>query len=118
MDNEILFTTAGLIDFLRQIDELSDKNISIDETGESLTITIGDSVYGIDSNKIEDVKVPDEVVEEVAGITDEAYAELGEDGVEIDNPSEEPVEGGLIKEVLKTLAVGGLVRLTGKLLGK
>ena len=30
----------------------------------------------------------------------------------------EVVEGGIIKEALKTLAIGGLVRLTGKLVGK
>jgi len=116
-NNEILFTTAGLLDFLRQIDELSDKDISIDETGSTIVVTIGESAYEIDTNQASDVEVPDEVVEEVADVADEAYAELGEDGVEIDNPEEEPVEGGIISELLKTLAVGGMVRLTGKVLG-
>lgn len=116
-NNEILLTPAALLDFLRQIDELSDKDISLDETGSTITVTIGDSVYGIDLNRAEEIEVPDEVVDEVSGVADEAYAELGEEGVEIDNPDEEPIEGGLLKEVLKTLAVGGLVRLTGKLLG-
>ena len=117
-NNEILFTTAGLIDFLRQIDEISDKDISIDESGSSLKVMIGDSTYGIDLSQAEDIEVPDEVVEEVSEVADEAYAELGEDGVELDNPEEEPVEGGILSEALKTLAVGGLVRLTGKILGK
>lgn len=117
-NNEILFTTAGLLDFLQQIDELSDKDISIDETGSTITVTIGDSSYGIDTNNAADIEVPDEIVDEVSDVADEAYAELGESGVEIDNPEEEPVEAGLISEALKTLAVGGLVRLTGKLLGK
>lgn len=116
-NNEILLTPAALLDFLRQVDELSDKDISIDESGNSLAVTIGSSVYGIDLNKAEDIEVPDEVVEEVSEVVDEAYAELGEDGVEIDNPEEEPVEGGIISEALKTLAIGGLVRLTGKVLG-
>lgn len=117
-NNEILFTTAGLLDFLRQIDELSDKDISIDETGSTITVTIGDSSYGIDTNSASDVEVPDEVVEEVSDVADEAYAELGEDGVEFDESDEEVVEGGILSEALKTLAIGGLVRLTGKLLGK
>ena len=117
-NNEILLTPAALLDFLRQIDELSDKDISLDETGSTLTVTIGESTYGIDTNVAEDIEVPDEVVEEVADVADEAYAELGESGVEIDNPDEEPIEGGLIKEFLKTLAVGGMVRLTSKMLGK
>lgn len=117
MNDEILLTPAALLDFLRQIDELSDKDISLDETGSTITITIGGSVYGIDLNRAEEIEVPDEVVDEVSDVADEAYAELGEEGVEIDNPDEEPIEGGILKEVLKTLAVGGLVRLTGKLLG-
>lgn len=117
-NNEILLTPAALLDFLRQVEELSDKDIDLSETGNSLTVTIGNSTYDIDLNKAEDVEVPEEVIDEVSDIADETYAELGEDGVEIDNPDEEPVEGGLITEALKTLAVGGLVRLTGKLLGK
>lgn len=116
-NNEILFTTAGLLDFLRQIDELSDKDISVDETGSTIIVTVGESAYEIDTKQAEDIEVPDEVVEEVADVTDEAYAELGEDGVDVDNLDEEPVEGGIISELLKTLAVGGMVRLTGKVLG-
>ena len=116
-NNEILLTPAALLDFLRQVEELSDKDITIDETGNSLTVTIGNSTYGIDLDRAEDIEVPDEVVEEVAEVADEAYAGLGEDGVEIDNPDEEIVEGGILSEALKTLAIGGLVRLTGKVLG-
>ena len=117
-NNEILFTPAGLLDFLRQIDELSDKDISVDETGSTLTVTIGESSYGIVLDQAQTVEAPDDVVDEVAEVADEAYAELGADGVEVDNVEEEPVEGGIISEALKTLAVGGLVRLTSKLLGK
>lgn len=119
-NNEILLTPAALLDFLRQVDELADKDISVDETGSALNITIGDSSYSIDFNQAEDVEVPDEVVEEVSDVADAAYAELGESGVEFTEAAdtEEVVEGGIIKETLKTLAVGGLVRLTGKILGK
>lgn len=119
-NNEILLTPAALLDFLRQVDELADKDISVDETDSTITITIGESTYGIDLNKAEEIEVPDEVVEEVSDVADEAYAELGESGVEFTEvaDTEEVVEGGIIKEALKTLAVGGLVRLTGKLLGK
>lgn len=119
-NNEILLTPAALLDFLRQVDELADKDISVDETGSTITITIGESTYGIDLNKAEEIEVPDEIVEEVSDVADEAYAELGESGVEFTEvaDTEEVVEGGIIKETLKTLAVGGLVRLTGKILGK
>lgn len=116
-NNEILLTPAALLDFLRQVDELSDKDISVDDTGSALNITIGDSSYSIDFNQAEEVEVPDEVVDEVADINESTYEEL--DDVEYNElDDEEPVEGGLIKEALKTLAIGGLVRLTTKLLGK
>ena len=116
-NNEILLTPVALLDFLRQVEELSDKDITVDETGNSLTVTIGNSTYDIDLAHAEDIEVPDEVVEEVAEVADEAYAGLGEEGVEIDTPNEEIVEGGILSEALKTLAIGGLVRLTGKVLG-
>lgn len=115
-NNEILLTPAALLDFLRQVDELADKDISVDETGSTLSVTIGESTYGIDLNQAETVEVPDEVVEEVADVADDAYAELGEAGVDVTHIDEDVVEGGLLKEALKTLAVGGLVRLAGKLL--
>lgn len=117
-NNEILLTPAALLDFLRQVDELADKDISVDETGSTLTVTIGESTYGIDLNQAETVEVPDEVIDEVADVADEAYADLGEAGVDVTDIDEDVVEGGLISEALKTLAVGGLVRLAGKILGK
>lgn len=117
-NNEILLTPAALLDFLRQVDELADKDIAVDDTGSALNITIGDSSYSIDFNQAEEVEVPDKVVDEVSEINEATYEGL--DDVEYTEVSdeEEVVEGGLIKEALKTLAVGGLVRLTAKLLGK
>lgn len=116
-NNEILLTPAALLDFLRQVDELADKDISVDDTGSALNITIGDSSYSIDFNQAEEVEVPDDVVDEVAEINETTYEEL--DDVEYTEISdEEVVEGGIIKEALKTLAVGGLVRLAGKIMGK
>lgn len=117
-NNEILLTPAALLDFLRQVDELADKDIAVDDTGSALNITIGDSSYSIDFNQAEEVEVPTEVVDEVADINESTYEEL--DDVEYTEvpDDQEVVEGGIIKETLKTLAVGGMVRLTSKLLGK
>lgn len=123
-NNEILFTPAALLDFLRQVDELADKDIAVRDTEGGITITIGESTYSIDSADASDIEVPDEVVEEVGEINETTYEEL--DDVEYteiledhdEELEDEVVEGGLIKEALKTLAVGGLVRLTAKLLGK
>lgn len=123
MDNqETLFTPAAVLDFLRQIDELADKDINVFDNDSFALITIGDSQYRIDYSNAEDVEVSEEVVEEVTDIVEETYDALGAEGVELeeiqDITEEEVVEGGIIKEALKTLAVGGLVRLTGKMLGK
>lgn len=116
-NNEILLTPAALLDFLRQVDELADKDISVDDTGNALNITIGDSSYSLDLGNAETVEVPDEVVDEVAEINEATYEEL--DDVEYTEIAEdEVVEGGIISETLKTLAVGGLVRLAGKIAGK
>lgn len=118
MDNEILFTSASLLDFLQQIDELSDKDIIVDEDGSTITVTIGESTYAISKSDAEEVEVEPEVVEEVADITESTFEEL--DDVEYTETAEgeDTVEGGIISETLKTLAVGGMVRLTSKLLGK
>lgn len=128
MDNqETLFTAAALLDFLRQIDELSDKNIDVFDNESFALITIGDNQYRIDYNTAEEVEVPEEAIEEVTDIIEDTYDELGSSGVDYKEVSDiiededgnlDVVEGGIIKEALKTLAIGGLVRLTGKLVGK
>ncbi len=128
MDNqETLFTAASLLDFLRQIDELSDKDIDVFDNESFALITIGDSQYRIDYNTAEEVEVPEEAVDEVTDIIEDTYDELGASGVEYEEVTDlevdedgklDVVEGGIIKETLKTLAVGGLVRLAGKIVGK
>lgn len=128
MDNqETLFTAAALLDFLRQIDELSDKDIDVFDNQSFALITIGDNQYRIDYNTAEEVEVPEEAVDEVTDIIEDTYDELGASGVDYEEVADiaededgnlEVVEGGIIKEALKTLAIGGLVRLTGKLVGK
>lgn len=115
-NNEILLTLAALLDFLRQVDELADKDIILDENDSAITVTIGDSTYSINKSDAEEIEVPDEVVDEVAEINENTYEEI--DDVEYTEIEDEVVEGGIISEALKTLAVGGLVRLAGKIMGK
>ncbi len=127
MNNETLFTAASLLDFLRQIEELKDKDIDVFDNESFALITIGDNQYHIDYNTAEEVEVPEEAVDEVTDIIEDTYDELGASGVEYEEVTDlevneagnlDVVEGGIIKETLKTLAIGGLVRLTGKLVGK
>lgn len=115
--NELLFTPASLLDLLRQLDELSEYNISVEEVpGSTIQINIGDSTYSIDTQSATDVVVDRDVVEDVADVNSDTYSELSEGDVDVEFGEE--IESGLIKEVAKTLLVGGLVRLTNKLLGK
>lgn len=112
--DQLLFTPAALLDFLIQIEELKDKDINVAEGLDgSLQITIGDSAYEISNDNVEEILVEEEIVDKVDDINMDAYEELSESGeVSLD----EPIQSGIIKEALKTLLVGGMVRLTGKLL--
>ena len=112
--DQVVFTPAAVLDLLSQIDELKDLSVGVSETLDGgLQVTVGDSVYEIAASDAEDVEVPEEVVQDVDEINSEAYQ-----NVEGSEPSGEIVEGGLIKEFFKTLAIGGMIRLTNKMLGK
>ena len=103
---EVVFTSAGLLDFLSQIDELKDYDIDLNDNNGAISLTIGDSVYSI-SKPTETVEVSEEVLTEISDIADEALSDV---------ETSQPVESGVIKEALKTLLVGGAVRLVGKIL--
>lgn len=112
--SEILFTPSGLLDLLAQITELQDTNVGISETADGdVQLQIGSSTYIIDTTQAADVVVDDNVVDTVEDINVETYEALEDSGV-VD--LDEPVEGGLIKSLAKTLLLGGMVKLTSKLL--
>lgn len=113
--DELLFTSASILHLLSSIEELKDKNIRLNETTSGIEITIGDSTYEINSDDATDVQVEENVVEEINDITSEAYDDLSNDGVDV-NISD--VEGGLIKELVKTLMLGGMIRMTSNMLKK
>lgn len=115
MDEQILLTPSALFDFLTQVDELSDKEISIN-TNNGIQVNIGASTYIINTDIAEDVQVPDEAIDEIQEVNESAFEQICEDGdCEV---SDDTVEGGIIKQLAKTLLVGGLVRLSAKLLKK
>lgn len=109
---EMLFTPAAVLDLLTQIDELQGYEIGITQelTGQ-FQLTVGDSVYSI-ANDAMDIPVEKSVVDDISDVNLDTYEILSEQG-EVDLL---PVESGIIKEITKTLLVGGLVRLTKKLL--
>ena len=106
----ILLTPAALVDLLSQVEELKDYDIGVTESDDAIQLRIGDSTYSIDTAQAEDIEVEEEVVEEVEEVNDATYEDLG------DEVNMESVESGILREIAKTLMVGGLVRLTGKLL--
>ena len=116
--DSIVFTPASLIDLLSQIEELQDYDIGISETLDGgIQLNVGESLYIIDTDNSTDVQVDDTAVEKVDDANLEAYENLDESvDVVLPGEGEEEIEAGLIKALAKTLLVGGLVRLSAKLL--
>lgn len=113
-NSEILFTSASVLDFLSNVEELKDKNLDLKETSSGVVITIGETSYEIKSSEATEIEVDESVIEEIDNITTEAYEELSSNGVEVDDKSD--VKGGPIKELLKTLLLGGMIKMTNKML--
>lgn len=113
--DEIVFTPAAVLDLLTQIEELEDYEIGIkDGVSGKLQVTVGESVYTIDTNNVAEVHVDESTVNDVEDVNQDAYSSMSDLGeVEL-----EPINSGIIKQFAKTLLVGGLVRLTSKILSK
>lgn len=118
---ELLFTPASVLSLLVQIDELQDKEIGLTETVDNnIQLQIGDSTYEIIPDGAVDVETSESDLSEVSDANIKTYEELADDGeIELEDDSVDlntPVEGGILKEIAKTLLVGGIVRLGSKLL--
>lgn len=113
MDN-VVFTPASVLSLLTKIDELKDVNIGMTETMDGkLQLSVGESVYELEPEVDTSVQVDDSVVDKIEDVNQQTYEDLAEDGeVEL----QEEVTGGVLKEIAKTLLLGGMVRLTGKML--
>lgn len=110
-DGQLMFTPASVVDLLLQIDELKDKTIIIAETPDGqLQLTVGDSIYLIDDDSSEPVEVEDEVVDIIEETNSNAFEEL-EDGLEV---TEAPIKGGIIKDAVKSLLLGGMIKFAKK----
>lgn len=108
-NSELVFTPASLLDIISKIDELSQYEIGLTTTLDGqLQLQIGDSVYDLTSESdVNNVNVDDSVIDDVSEINEDAYDQIVGDEVE----DVQPIESGLIKEMIKTLAIGGVVRL-------
>ena len=111
--SDIIFTPAAVLDLLASIDELADHDISMTEDIDgTIRLTIGGSEYEIDASSVNEVEANIQTIEDIEDVNMDAYDEIATDDMT------ETIESGVIKEIGKTLLVGGLVRLTNKLLRK
>ena len=111
-DEVAVLTPSGLLAFLSQIEELDTNGklgITTTDDGTGIQVLIGDSIYNLEAPSINNViEVENSIVDDIKDINVEGYEELEDEFEEVD----EPIKGGIIKELIKTLAIGGLVRLT------
>ena len=114
-NSTLLLTPASLVDFLSQIDELSEKSISLNSDNGYIEVSIGETTYRIRPQDEVNVPVSVDDIDEVNDAADDTYDELVDNGY-VENSDE--IESGLIKELIKTLAIGGMVRLAAKKLKK
>lgn len=118
--DEVMFTSASVLDLLLQIEELQDYSIGMNETLDGqLQLQVGDSVYTINNSNCTTVEVDDWVVGQIDKTTDEAYQDIVDQTMDIsDLPQYEEeidtIEGSFIKEIAKSLTLGGLIRFAGK----
>lgn len=119
---ELLFTSGAILDLLSQIDELKNVDVGLTDSGNGrIQISIGDSVYDVSTDNAVDVSVDDETLCIVEDANVDAFDGIQENNLELEISDEYPddtVEGGAFKEVAKTLLIGGMIRLTNKLLRK
>lgn len=113
--NTLLFTPSAVLDLLTQVDELSDKDLELVETGSGIQLKVGESIYNIDGSYSTTIDVPKDVVTEVDEVNQEGYDAVESAGAE---NTAEPVQSGILSELAKSLLLGGMVRLSAKILKK
>lgn len=110
----VVFTPASLLEVLSMIDELNEFELGLTETLDgNYQLQIGDSTYIIETNDTATIDVEEGVVSEVENINQDAYDELEDSGV---IETLEPIESGLLKEAVKSLLLGGAIKLAAKML--
>ena len=110
--DELVITSSALLDLLRQIDELQDYDIEVSDTGNKIQVIIDANIYELPYNQATDVMVDTKAISRIEDINMSAYDEMVDSGeVHLDT-----IQSGILKSIGKTLLIGGLVRLTNKLL--
>lgn len=115
--SEIVFTPASVLALLTEIEELKNRNITFSELDDgSIQFKIDTNTYVISADGAEDVEIDDDAMAQIAEINETGYDMLEAEGIEFDD--NDVVEGGIIKELIKTLFIGGMARLNNKMMSK
>lgn len=120
MDNleSVVFTPSALLEVLSQIDELADVDVGLVESLDGkLQLQVGSSVYEINYDNSVEVDVDEAVVDTVEEVNMSTYEQLQSEDVDVMVYDDgQPIESGIIKEAVKSLLLGGMLRLSAKLL--
>lgn len=113
MENSIyLFTSAAVMDLLSQLPELADKDLELVNHGDgTMLLTIDGAQYTLRSEEPAEIQVSDDDVDYAQAADDAAFEDI--EGLE---SSTEPIESGILKHMVKAMLLGGMVKLTSKLL--
>ena len=115
MEGQILFTPSSLLDLLTKIEELKGLDVGVTESvNGDMYIKVGESSYKIDTSNVTDIIVEDDVVETIEDVNEETYSNLGESDEVVLEDDPDKIESSIIKELAKTLLLGGMVRLSAK----
>lgn len=116
MDNTV-FTPASVLSLLLNMSELSEYDIGLSETIDNkLMLTVGDSVYMIEPEGEVSIEVSESDADAVENVNLETYQDLEDEGLLDLVEENEYVESGLIKEAAKAMLLGGMIKLSAKLL--
>lgn len=113
---QLVFTPSAILDLLTQIDELKNVDIGVVETADGqIKLRIGESTYHLDTSTALDIEVEDEIVETVEAVNEDTYMNLDDSG-EVEIQDADVIESGILKEAIKSLLLGGMIRLSAKLI--
>ena len=115
---QVVFTEAAILELLAQIDELREYDIALSSDGDTLDLVIGDSEYSVKLSDAEEIEVSPEALEVVDDINEDIFEDIesgdfgSDDAGDIDDM--EDIEGGILKDGIKSLLLGGAIRMAAK----
>lgn len=106
MNEQTLFSAASLLTILSSLEEIDADQIDIDTDESGMTLSLDGHEYRFDYNDASTAEVE---------VSDSDFEET-EEVIEQEGNSPDEVTAGILSGALKTFLVGGLVRLTAKVL--